>query len=170
MDTRSTVTSRDVQSDNFKALTAAKLSRAEQLVMNAVLLAHARRQRDLSLNEICRVMEEQLGRRVNPNAISGRVTSLVDRRRLARAEPRACSVTGVKCAPVFAVAKQAELTLAKRVELGVVKARPDVHGAAQAAPIARNPGPSGMPPEVRARLAAIRQAAAQGKGQSESAQ
>ena len=42
MDT-TTVTSRDVQSDNFKGLTAAKLTRAEQLVMNAVLLAHARR-------------------------------------------------------------------------------------------------------------------------------
>ena len=124
MDTRSTVTSRDVQSDNFKGLTAAKLTRAEQLVMNAVLLAHARRRRDLSLNEICLVMEEQLGKRVNPNSISGRVTSLVASRRLARAEPRACGVTGAKCQPVYAVARQ--------TELGFPQAKSDIHGAVQA--------------------------------------
>ena len=103
--------SRAIQSDNFKALTAAKLSRGEQLVMNAVLLAHARRRPDISLNELCLVMEEQLGQRINPNGISGRVTSLVASRRLARAEPRACSVTGAKCAPVYAVARQTGLGL-----------------------------------------------------------
>lgn len=111
MHTHTAVTSRDIQSDNFKAMSAAKLTRGEQLVMNAVRLAHARRRRDLSLNEICLVMEEQLGKRVNPNGISGRVTSLVASRQLARAEPRACSVTGATCAPVYAVAQQAGLGL-----------------------------------------------------------
>jgi hypothetical protein len=109
MHTHTAVTSRDIQSDNFKAMSAAKLTRGEQLVMNAVRLAHARRRRDLSLNEICLVMEEQLGKRVNPNGISGRVTSLVASRRLARGPARACSVTGAKCNPVFAVAQQAGL-------------------------------------------------------------
>ena len=162
MNTDTTVTSRAVQSDNFKAMSAARLTRGEQLVMSAVVLAHARHRRDLSLNEICLVMEEQLGKRVNPNGISGRVTSLVASGRLGRAEPRACSVTGVKCAPVFAVAKQAGL--------GFVKVKSDIRAVAQArADIARSVTPasdnrtSGMPPEVRAKLAALRQAAAQGK-------
>lgn len=109
MHTHTTPASRDIQSDNFKAMSAAQLSRQEQLVMNAVRLGHARRRRDLSLNEICLVMEEQLGKRVNPNGISGRVTSLVASRRLARGPARACSVTGAKCNPVFAVAQQAGL-------------------------------------------------------------
>lgn len=109
MHTDTTVTSRDIQSDNFKAMSAAKLTRGEQLVMNAVRLAHARRRHDISLNELCLVMEEQLGRRINPNGISGRVTSLVASRRLARAQARACSVTGAQCKPVFAVAQQAGL-------------------------------------------------------------
>lgn len=161
MNTSTHDASRAVQSDNFKALTAAKLTRAEQLVMNAILLGHARRRRDFSLNEICTLMEEQLGERVNPNSISGRVTSLVASHRLARAEPRACSVTGAKCNPVFAVARQAEL--------GTVTAKADIYGAARArADIARSVLPdseartSGPSPEIRARLAAIK-AAAQGK-------
>ena len=174
MHTHTAVSSRDVQSDNYKRLTAAKLTRAEHLVMNAILLGHARRRRDFSLNEICNLMEEQLGERVNPNSISGRVTSLVASHRLARAEPRACSVTGAKCNPVFVVAHQAQLNLPRVVEIGHVKARADIHGAAWARnavesrsaaagsppEAARTNGPS---PEIRARLAAIRQAAAQGK-------
>ena len=76
MNTHTADTSRAVQSDNYKRMTAAKLSRGQQLVMNAVLLAHARRQRDLSTTEICLVMEEQLGRRVASNDISGRITEL----------------------------------------------------------------------------------------------
>lgn len=174
MNTSTHDASRAVQSDNFKGLTAAKLTRAEHLVMNAILLGHARRRRDFSLNEICNLMEEQLGERVNPNSISGRVTSLVASHRLARAEPRACSVTGAKCNPVFAVAHQAQLNLPRQVEIGHVKAKADIHGAAQAraaiesraaaagsqSEAARTSGPS---PEIRARLAAIRQAAAQGK-------
>ncbi len=165
MSTSTHPASRAVQSDNFKRLTAAKLSRAEQLVMNAVLLGHARRQRDFSLNELCLVMEEQLGRRVNPNGISGRVTSLVDSGRLARAESRACSATGAKCQPVFAVARQAEL--------GIAQAKSDIHGAARArAAVERRAAvsqqteaatSSGMPPEVRAKLAAIKAAAVQGR-------
>lgn len=162
MDTRTAITSRDVQSDNYKRLTAAKLSAGQQRVMNAVLLAHARGQRTLSNPEICLVMEEQLGRRVSSNDFSGRVTELVTAGVLARAEPRACSVTGAKCNPVYAVARQADL--------GLVKARPDIHAAARArGDVARNVLPasearaSGMPPEVRAKLAVIRQAAAQGK-------
>lgn len=154
--------SRAVQADNFKALTAAKLTLGEQRVMNAVLLAHGRRQRDLSLNELCSVMEEQLGKRINPNGISGRVTSLVASGRLARAESRACSVTGANCHPVFAVARQADL--------GLVKARVDIHTTTKArAAVACSVMPSseartsGMPPEVRAKLAALRQAAAQGR-------
>ncbi len=103
------VASRDISSDNFQRMSAAKLTRAEQLVMNAVLLAHARQRRDLSLNEICRVMEEQLGKRVNPNSISGRVTLLVKTGRLARAPARPCSVTGANCAPVYIPARRAEL-------------------------------------------------------------
>lgn len=153
--------SRGVQSDNFKGLTAAKLTQKEQQVMNAVLLGHARRHRDFSLNELCALMEEQLGDRVNPNGISGRVTSLVASGRLARAEARACSVTGAKCQPVFAVARQAEL--------GIVQAKSDIHGAARAraaierrVAVIQQPAAapaSGMPPEVRAKLAAIKAAA-----------
>ena len=163
MSTSTYAASRAVQSDNYKAMSAAKLSAGQQRVMNAVLLAHARRQRDLSTPEICLVMEEQLGRRVASNDISGRITELVTAGILRRAESRACSVTGKDCNPVFAVAKQAELGLA-------VKATANACGAAKAhADIARSATPasdsrvSGMPPEVRARLAAIRQAAAQGK-------
>jgi hypothetical protein len=159
MNTDTATTSRAVQSDNYKAMSAAKLSAGQQRVMNAVLLAHARRQRDLSLPEICLVMEEQLGRRVASNDISGRITELVTAGILRRTESRACSVTGKDCNPVFAVAKQAELGLA-------VKARANAYGAAKArADITRSATPasdsrvSGMPPEVRARLAAIRQAA-----------
>lgn len=164
MDTTTTVTSRDVQSDNYKRLTASRLSAGQQRVMNAVLLAHARGRRDLSTTEICLVMEEQLGRRVASNDISGRITELVTAGILARrGESRACSVTGGICNPVFAVAKQAELGLA-------VNARSDIHGAAKsradiprsAAPVSE-PRTSGPSPEIRARLAAIRQAAAQGK-------
>lgn len=162
MHTHTAVSSRDVQSDNYKRLTAAKLSAGQQRVMNAVLLAHARHRRDLSTTEICLVMEEQLGRRVASNDISGRITALVAAGVLARAEPRSCSVTGAKCNPVFAVARQADL--------GLVKARTDIHATSGArAAVARNVQPaseartSGMPPEVRAKLAAIRQAAVQGK-------
>lgn len=167
MNTPTTVTSRAVQSDNFKALTAAKLTLGEQRVMNAVLLAHGRHQRDLSLNELCNVMEEQLGKRINPNGISGRVTSLVASGRLARAESRACSVTGANCNPVFAVARQADL--------GLARPKADIHGAAAKvrvdvarSPVAGRPQTDtarvgGMPPEVRARLAAIKAEAAQGR-------
>lgn len=109
MHTPTTVTSRDIQSDNFKAMSAAQLSRQEQLVMNAVRLGHARRRRDLTNNEICLLMEEQLGRRVSANQISGRITSLVAGRHLARGERRACTVTGGSALPVYAVARQAEL-------------------------------------------------------------
>lgn len=159
MNTHTAVTSRDIQSDNYKAMSAAKLSAGQQRVMNAVLLAHARRQRDLSLPEICLVMEEQLGRRVASNDISGRITELVTAGILMRAESRACSVTGKDCHPVFAVAKQADLGLA-------VKSTANAYGASKArADITRSVTPasesraSGMPPEVRAKLAAIRQAA-----------
>ena len=161
MNTSTTVTSRDIQSDNFKRLTAGQLSRAEQLVMNAVLLGHARRQRDFSLNELCLVMEEQLGRRVNPNGISGRVTSLVDSGRLARAESRACSVTGKPCNPVFAVARQ--------VDLRLVPARPDIRTATPApaststGQVASQARSSGVPPEVRAKLAALKLSAERGR-------
>ena len=148
MNTHTADTSRAVQSDNYKRMTAAKLSRGQQLVMNAVLLAHARRQRDLSTTEICLVMEEQLGRRVASNDISGRITELVTAGVLMRAESRACRVTGKDCNPVFAVAKQAEL--------GLVKARAAV--ASRVTP-ASDSRASGMPPEVRARLAAIKAAA-----------
>ena len=109
MHTPTTVTSRDIQSDNFKAMSAAQLSRQEQLVMNAVRLGHARRRRDLTNNEICLLMEEQLGRRVSANQISGRITSLVAGRHLARGERRACTVTGGSALPVYAVARQVEL-------------------------------------------------------------
>ena len=109
MHTHTAVTSRDIQSDNFKAMSAAQLSRQEQLVMNAVRLGHARRRRDLTNNEICLLMEEQLGRRVSANQISGRITSLVAGRHLARGERRACSVTGSSALPVYAVARQAAL-------------------------------------------------------------
>lgn len=109
MNTDTTVTSRAIQSDNFKAMSAAQLSRQEQLVMNAVRLGHARRRRDLTNNEICLLMEEQLGRRVSANQISGRITSLVAGRHLARGERRACSVTGGSALPVYAVARQAVL-------------------------------------------------------------
>ena len=103
------VASRDISSDNFQRMTAAKLSRGQQLVMNAVLLAHSRRRRDLSGNEICLVMEEQLGKRVNPNEVSPRVLELVKIGRLARALARPCSVTGAKCSPVYALARRSEL-------------------------------------------------------------
>lgn len=160
MHTHTAVTSRDIQSDNFKAMSAAKLTRGEQLVMNAVRLAHARRRRDLSLNEICLVMEEQLGKRVNPNGISGRVTSLVASRRLARGPARACSVTGAKCEPVYAVARQAELG-AYQARTAQPSAAPAAAPAApQAAGTARS---GGVPPEVRARLAALKESAAQGR-------
>jgi hypothetical protein len=168
MHTDTPITGRDIRSDNFKGLTAGKLRRSEQLVMSAVLQAHAQRQRDLSLNEICLVMEkQQLGKRITPNAISGRVTSLVDSGRLARGPVRACSVTGAKCAPVFAVARQADLSLAL--------AKPDIppatraganvdRPAAQVSPQANATRSSGMPPEVRAYIAARKaEAAAQGR-------
>ena len=109
MPTPTTVTSRDIQSDNFKAMSAAQLSRQEQLVMNAVRVGHARRRRDLTNNEICLLMEEQLGRRVSANQISGRLTSLIAGGHLARGERRACSVTGSGAFPVYAVARQAAL-------------------------------------------------------------
>lgn len=158
MDT--TVTSRDIQSDNFKAMTARQLSAAEQRVMNAVLLGHARGQRSFSLNELCSLMEQQLGKRVNPNGISGRVTSLVASGRLARTEPRACSVTGAKCEPVYAVARQAELG-AYQARTAQPSAAPAAAPAApQAAGTARS---GGVPPEVRARLAALKASAAQGR-------
>lgn len=161
------ITGRDIRSDNFKGLTAAHLTRAEQLVMSAVSLGHARGDRSLSLNELCNLMEKQLGKRVNPNTISGRVTSLVASGRLGRAEPRACSVTGAKCQPVFAVARQADL--------GLARPKADIRGAAAkaCADAARSPTVArtqadtacvgGIPPEVRAKLAAIKLSAKQGR-------
>ncbi len=166
MDTHTAATGRAVQSDNYKRMTAAKLSRMQQLVMNAVLLAHARRQRDLSTTEICLVMEEQLGRRVASNDISGRITELVTDGVLMRAESRACSVTGKDCTPVFAVAKQAELGLAVKATAnayGAAKARAAVDRRVAVIPQADAAPSSGMPPEVRARLAAIKAAATQGR-------
>ena len=166
MDTCVTVTGRDIQSDNFKAMSAAKLSRQEQLVMNAVRLGHARRRLDLTNNEICLVMEEQLGRRVASNDISGRITELVTDGVLMRAESRACSVTGKDCTPVFAVAKQAELGLAVKATAnayGAAKARAAVDRRVAVIPQADAAPSSGMPPEVRARLAAIKAAATQGR-------
>ena len=110
MDTYATVSGRDIKSDNFKAMSAAKLSRQEQLVMNAVRLGHARHRRDLTNNEICLLMEEQLGRRVSANQISGRITSLVAGNHLARGERRVCTVTGSSGGrPVYVVARQAAL-------------------------------------------------------------
>lgn len=111
MSTSTHAASRGIQSDNFKALTARKLSEAEQRVLHAVRLGHARGQSDLSLTEICLLMEEQLGRRVSSNQISGRVTSLVAGGHLARAARRPCSVTKAPQQPVYAVAKQASLSI-----------------------------------------------------------
>lgn len=167
MNTHTAATGRAVQSDNYKRMSAAKLSAGQQRVMNAVLLAHARRQRDLSTPEICLVMEEQLGRRVASNDISGRITELVTAGILVRAESRACSVTGKDCHPVFAVAKQAEL--------GLARPKADIHGAAVKVrvDVARSPVAGrhqadtarvgGAPADVRALRDSLKAKAAQGR-------
>lgn len=160
-----TATGKDTKSDHYKGLKTKALSEKRQQVMDAVLLAHAQGRRDFTNNELCVVMEGQLGRRVIPSDITSTITDLISTGLLAAdyRHGRACSITGsTKVRTLFAVARQAGL--------GFVKARPDTYAAAKArADIARSVMPcseartSGMPPEVRAKLAALRQAAAQGK-------
>lgn len=165
MNTVTTVTGLDIRSDHYRDVKPLQLSRKRREVMDAALLAHAQGRRDFTNNELCLILEGQLGRRVSPSDITNPINNLISAGLLAANyhHGRACSVTGsTKVRTLSVVAQQAELGLlrpAADIPASVKALGKASSGAAAPKPVADGSRVSGMPPEVRARLAAIRQAA-----------
>lgn len=82
----------------------------QDLVVEVVAAAHHAGRADLSGREIQSVIERQHLQRVEMSTLSGRITALVDAKRLVRVKnARTCTVTGQNIHPVRVVAQQAGL-------------------------------------------------------------